>query len=407
LCGKSTHFIGDYRKGFLTGGNIMNLDNFKKDFIKLYGTGEVRFFFSPGRVNLIGEHIDYNGGFVFPCAIEYGTYAAVRKRKDSEINFASANFDLKVKINAENIIYDENDDWANYPKGVIKIMQDMGYIASGMDILISGNIPNGAGLSSSASLEVLTGVIVNNLFNNGNIPQIELVKIGQRAENTFVGVNCGIMDQFAVGMGKKNSAIMLDCNSLSYTYADIDLKQYIMVIMNTNKRRALNASKYNERRQECEEALSIINKYYKTDTLCSLTPEEFENVKLQIKKENIRKRSEHAVYENDRVKRAFAALNQGKLQEFGNLLVESHNSLRDLYEVTGKELDTIVDEALKAEGCIGARMTGAGFGGCAIAIVQKDKTEEFKNTVTAGYYDKIGYKPDFYITGIGNGTREI
>lgn len=385
----------------------MDLDNLKNDFMKLYGTGEVRFFFSPGRVNLIGEHIDYNGGFVLPCAIEYGTYAVVRKRNDSIINFASTNFDLKVKVNADDIIYDKNDDWANYPKGVIKIMQNMGYTASGMDILISGNIPNGAGLSSSASLEVLTGVIVNNLFNNGDIPQIELVKIGQKAENTFVGVNCGIMDQFAVGMGKKNSAIMLDCDNLSYSYADIDLKQYIMVIMNTNKRRALSASKYNKRREECEEALSIINKYYKIDALCSLTPEEFDNAKFQIKKEDIRNRAEHAVYENDRVKRAFAALNEEKLQEFGNLLVESHNSLRDLYEVTGIELDTIVCEALKAEGCIGARMTGAGFGGCAIAIVLKDKAEEFKNTVSAKYYDKIGYKPDFYITGIGNGTSEI
>ncbi|MFA6941611.1 MAG: galactokinase, partial [Clostridiaceae bacterium] len=273
--------------------------------------------------------------------------------------------------------------------------------------LIGGNIPNAAGLSSSASLEVLTGVIINNLFNNGEISQIDLVKIGQKAENNFVGVNCGIMDQFAVGMGKKNSGIMLDCNTLNFEYANIDFKGYTMVIMNTNKRRALNESKYNERRAECDEALAIINKYHKADTLCSLTPEEFENIKLNIKKVNVRNRAEHAVYENERVKKAYAALNDGKLLEFGRLLTESHNSLRELYEVTGKELDTIVSEALKAEGCIGARMTGAGFGGCAIAIVLKTKVDEFKKTVSRKYNEKTGYMPDFYITGIGNGTCEI
>lgn len=385
----------------------MDLEKLKKDFKALYGEGDIRCFFSPGRVNLIGEHIDYNGGFVFPCAIEYGTYAVVRKRNDNTINFASANFDLKVKVNSDNIVYEKKDDWANYPKGVIRVMTDMGYKVSGMDILISGNIPNGAGLSSSASLEVLTGVIVNNLFNNGEINQIDLVKIGQTAENKFVGVNCGIMDQFAVGMGKINSGIMLDCNTLKYSYANIDLKEYTMVIMNTNKRRALNESKYNERRAECDEALAIINRYYKADSLCSLTPEEFDKIKLNIKSLNIRNRTEHAVYENQRVKEAFKALNNGDIIKFGKLLNESHNSLRDLYEVTGKELDTIVSEALKAEGCIGARMTGAGFGGCAIAIVLKTKTLEFKKAVSEKYEKIVGYKPDFYITGIGNGTSEI
>lgn len=385
----------------------MILRNLKREFAALYGEGDERCFFSPGRVNLIGEHIDYNGGFVFPCAIEYGTYAAVRKRNDNTINFASANFDLKVKVDTDSIFYDKKDDWANYPKGVIKIMTDMGYKASGMDVLISGNIPNGAGLSSSASLEVLTGVIVNNLFNKGEIPQIDLVKIGQKAENNFAGVNCGIMDQFAVGMGKKNLGIMLDCNTLKYEYANIDLKDYTLVIMNTNKRRALNESRYNERRAECDEALAIINKYYRTDTLCSLTPGEFEDIKLNIKKINLRNRAQHAVYENERVKKAFTALNNGELLEFGRLLTESHNSLRDLYEVTGKELDSLVSEALKSEGCIGARMTGAGFGGCAIALVLKARAEEFKKTVSEKYEKIIGCKPDFYITGIGNGASEL
>lgn len=383
------------------------MEDLKKEFIKLYGEGEIKEFFSPGRINLIGEHIDYNGGFVFPCAIEYGTYGLVRKREDDIIRLSSTNFTLKVELDRRNIVYKEEDDWTNYPKGVIKIMEDLGYKTGGMDVLISGNIPNGAGLSSSASLELLTGVIVNNLFNNGVIPQIDLVKIGQNAENKFVGVNCGIMDQFAVGMGRKDKGIMLDCNTLEYKYADVFLKDYLIVIMNTNKRRALNESKYNERRRECDEALEIIRKYKNVDALCSLSSKEFEDVKENIKDEIVRKRAEHAVYENERVKNAFIALNNGEIEKFGNLLIESHNSLRDLYEVTGKELDTIVRESLKVEGCLGARMTGAGFGGCAIALLHKGSLEKFKTIVSENYFKEIGYAPDFYETSIGDGTREI
>lgn len=385
----------------------MDILELKKEFVKVYGEGEVRSFHSPGRVNLIGEHIDYNGGYVFPCALDFGTFAVVRRRNDNYVNLATTNFDLKVKVDLNNIEYKEEDDWGNYPKGVMKVMMDAGYAVGGMDILVSGNIPNGSGLSSSASLELLIGVIVNNLFNSGEIDQVELVKIGQKAENTFVGVNCGIMDQFAVGMGKKGKAILLNCGTLDYSYANVDLGDYSLVIMNTNKRRALNESKYNERRAECDEALAQINTVKKVSALCELTPEEFNNVIKIIEKENVRNRAEHAVYENARVKQAFKCLNEGKLQEFGELLTASHNSLRDLYAVTGKELDTIVEESLRAEGCIGARMTGAGFGGCAIAVVKKDSIESFKKTVKENYTARIGYEPSFYASGIGEGTCEI
>lgn len=385
----------------------MIIESLIKDFTELYGDGEKDVFFAPGRINLIGEHIDYNGGYVFPCAIEHGTYAVVRKRNDNKINLASKNFDLKVSVELENIEYKKEDDWANYPKGIINVMLQEGYSVGGMDLLIEGNIPNGAGLSSSASLEVLMGEIINEFFNNGKASKIDLAKIGQKAENDFVGVSCGIMDQFAVAMGEQNKAILLNCNSLDYKYANLNLNEYTLVIMNTNKRRALNESKYNERRSECDKALDILRKFKSIKNLCDLNIKEFESLKEKLTEDNIFKRAEHAVYENERVKKAFNYLNEGKLKEFGDLLVQSHNSLRDLYEVTGKELDTIVEKSLEFDGCIGARMTGAGFGGCAIAIVLKDKIDKFIDVVTIEYEKVIGYKPSFYKTGIGQGVRKL
>ncbi|WP_040212908.1 galactokinase [Clostridium polynesiense] len=386
----------------------MEANEVLSSFKELYGDeGTIRLFHSPGRVNLIGEHIDYNGGYVFPCALEFGTYGAVRARKDSKINLASTNFDLKVDVDLMDLSFKKEHDWANYPKGVIKIMQEAGYNLSGMDILISGNIPNGAGLSSSASLELLIGVMINELFNEGNIDRIELVKLGQKAENQYVGVNCGIMDQFAIGMGRKNKAVLLDCGTLNYEYADADLKEYSLVIMNTNKRRSLNESKYNERRAECDEALKILNKYKTINVLCDLTPEEFEIIKNHIASEKVKNRAEHAVYENQRVKDAVEALNKGDLISFGKLLTASHNSLRNLYEVTGDALDIIVEEALNSESCIGARMTGAGFGGCAIALVKKEKVEEFIENIGRNYYQRMGIAADFYLSGIGEGTCEV
>ncbi|GAA0785218.1 galactokinase [Hathewaya limosa] len=388
----------------------MECNELKEKFIEVYGnnsTDEIQYFHSPGRVNLIGEHIDYNGGLVFPCALDFGTYALVRKRNDSKVKLSSTNFKLQIEVDINSIEYKQEDDWANYPKGVIKVIMDKGYKASGMDILISGDIPNGAGLSSSASLEVLIAHIVNVLFNNGKINMIDLVKFSQKAENKFVGVNCGIMDQFAVGMGKKNKAILLNCNTLDYMYADIDLKEYTLVLMNTNKRRALNESKYNERRSECDKALDIIIKEKNISNLCELSKKDFQQYETLLKDEVLRRRVKHVVFENIRVKKAFEALNNGNLREFGNLLIESHNSLKELYEVTGKELDTIVYEALKIEGCIGARMTGAGFGGCAIALVKKTELDKFKEEVSREYKKVIGYEPSFYFSGIGEGTRKL
>ncbi|AWZ49345.1 galactokinase [Clostridiaceae bacterium 14S0207] len=388
----------------------MECNELKEKFIEVYGnnsTDEIQYFHSPGRVNLIGEHIDYNGGLVFPCALDFGTYALVRKRNDSKVKLSSTNFKLEIEVDINSIEYKEEDDWANYPKGVIKVIMDKGYKASGMDILISGDIPNGAGLSSSASLEVLIAHIVNVLFNNAKINMIDLVKFSQKAENKFVGVNCGIMDQFAVGMGKKNKAILLNCNTLDYMYADIDLKEYTLVLMNTNKRRALNESKYNERRSECDKALNIIIKEKNINNLCELSKKDFQQYETLLKDEVLRRRVKHVVFENIRVKKAFEALNNGNLREFGNLLIESHNSLKELYEVTGKELDTIVYEALKIEGCIGARMTGAGFGGCAIALVKKTELDKFKEEVSREYKKVIGYEPSFYFSGIGEGTRKL
>lgn len=385
----------------------MNLDELRLKFSTIYGTRSMDAFFSPSRINIIGEHIDYNGGKVLPGAIELGTYGLVRKRGDNILCLASENIDLKVEVDIDDLRFNIEDGWGNYPKGVLYFIREAGYNIGGMDILIEGNIPNGAGLSSSASLELLIGEMVNDLFNGGRIPRIELVKICQRAENDFVGVKCGIMDQFAIGMGRRNKAILLDTNILKYEYIDMDLKDNIIVIMNTNKRRELSNSKYNERRAECELGLEIIRKYKNIENLCDLEIEEYERLRDYISQDNIRNRVEHAVYENHRVNRTSDALKKGDIQLVGRLLIESHNSLRNLYEVTGRELDCIVDSANEYPHCLGARMTGAGFGGCAIAIVKKNKVEEFMDFVGNRYREEIGYDGEFYITDIGDGVKKI
>lgn len=385
----------------------MDLKWLESRFLDLYGQGDYMTFFSPSRINIIGEHIDYNGGKVLPAAIEIGTYGFVRKRQDNILNFASENVKENFKGDTENLYYNSQDDWANYPKGVVSTMLEAGHEVGGMDVLVWGNIPNGAGLSSSASLELLIAVMVNHLFNRDKIDRIELVKLSQKAENNFVGVNCGIMDQFAIGMGKKDKAILLDTDTIEYEYIDMDLKDNIIVIMNTNKRRELSDSKYNERRSECEEALRVINEFTSIDNLCQLSIEDFITVKSLIKCERIRNRAEHVIYENYRVGKASRSLKDGNIVEIGKLLIQSHNSLRDLYEVTGIELDTIVDVANEHEDCLGARMTGAGFGGCAIAIVRKDGVKDFIDHVRIKYEEIIGYEAEFYITGVGNGTRII
>ena len=381
----------------------------EKSFIEKYGNDQIRKFFAPGRVNLIGEHTDYNGGHVFPCALSFGTYAVANLRGDKIVKLYSENFADKgvLEFSIDDLKNEKAHDWANYSKGVIEEFKKLGVkFEQGFEAVIEGNIPNGAGLSSSASLELLTAVIVKGLYSV-DIDMIEMVKIGQRAENQFIGVNCGIMDQFAIGMGKEARAILLDCNTLKYEYAPVELGAASIVIGNTNKRRGLADSKYNERRGECEHALSELQQTLSIKSLGELTIEEFENNKNKITNEIERKRAKHAVYENRRTLKAIEELKLGNIAEFGQLMNQSHISLRDDYEVTGFELDSLVEAAWKQEGTIGARMTGAGFGGCTVAIVKNENLDSFIENVGKEYFEKTGLKADFYIANIGDGAREI
>jgi len=370
---------------------------------------EIRVFFSPGRINLIGEHTDYNGGHVFPCAITFGTYGVARKRSDQQIRLHSLNFSENgtIEFSLNSLDYEKSHGWANYPKGMIRYIREAGKdFASGMDILVFGNIPNGAGLSSSASLEMLIGVIVNELFGL-EIPRLELVRLGKQVENEFIGVNSGIMDQFAVGMGKKDCGILLDCNTLNYQYAPLNLTDYQIIIMNTNKRRELADSKYNERRSECEQALARLQTKLSIKELGDLSELEFEDNRQLIDDDVLERRAKHAVYENQRTLKALKALQAGELETFGSLMNDSHRSLRDDYEVTGDELDTLAEAAWKQPGTLGARMTGAGFGGCAIAIVKSTEIDTFIDEVGKEYQGKIGHEATFYVASIGEGATEI
>lgn len=376
-------------------------------FIEIFGDGkEIKTFFAPGRVNLIGEHTDYNGGHVFPCALTIGTYAVVRKREDHKLRFFSMNFDYLgiLESSIDQLKAEEKDGWTNYPKGMIWAFGKKGYeVTSGMDMLLFGNIPNGSGLSSSASVEVVTGVALKDLFKF-DVDMENIAIIGQYSENHFNGVNCGIMDQFSIAMGKKDHAIFLDTSNLAYEYAPIKLDQKKIVIACSNKKRGLGDSKYNERRTECETALLEIQKVKDIQSLGELTEDEFEAVKDAIEDPVRRKRAKHAVYENQRTIKAVKALKENKLEEFGRLMNASHTSLKEDYEVTGRELDTLVESAWKIEGVIGSRMTGAGFGGCTVSIVEESKVEEFIKKVGAEYLEKIGYEADFYVVEIGAGA---
>ncbi|OIU69691.1 galactokinase [Rossellomorea aquimaris] len=387
----------------------MDYQKLSESFQHIFNCTAEQAFFAPGRINLIGEHTDYNGGHVFPCAITFGTYAFARKREDRMVRMYSMNFEEKGIIEFElgSLNFDKKHDWANYPKGMIRFLTEAGHtIDSGMDVIYCGNIPNGAGLSSSASIELATGVMLEGLFNL-DTERLELVEIGQKVENDFIGVNSGIMDQFAIGMGKKGAGILLDTNSLQYQYAPIDLLHHKIIIMNTNKRRELAGSKYNERRQECENALKSLQGAVGIDSLGDLTEEEFEQHKHVIASETERKRAKHAVYENRRTLKALAFLKNGQLEEFGKLMNESHVSLRDDYEVTGKELDALVEAAWNQPGVLGARMTGAGFGGCAIAIVENDYADRFIKEVGKEYKKEIGYEATFYTASIGDGAKKL
>ena len=372
-------------------------------------SGELSYYFSPGRINIIGEHIDYNGGLVFPCAISLGTYAAISLRDDDLVNLYSANFKdngvISFNLSSELV---KTNVWADYVKGVISEMKKDGHkIEKGFNAYIYGNLPNGASLSSSASLELLFAEIVREL-NNLELSDLDLVKYSQRAENHFVGLHCGIMDQFAIGMSKKNHAILLDCATLKYDYAPLELGDNVILIMNTNKRRDLVTSKYNERCAECEEGLQLIRSNYKEVThLCELEVSDLPAIEKVIANEVVYRRVRHVVSEMDRVKKTFAALQANNIELVGKYINESHRSLKEDYEVTGLELDTIVKLAQAEEGVIGARMIGAGFAGCAIAIVSKDAVERVSKNVLAGYEKEIGYAANIYVAESNNRTTKI
>ena len=375
-------------------------------FAEVFGDNEgAKVYFAPGRVNMIGEHTDYNGGHVFPCALTIGTYGVARKRNDNKLRFYSMNFEGKgiIESSLDDLKPYKEANWTNYPKGVMWAFEERGMkIPCGMDLMLNGNIPNGSGLSSSASVEVLTGFILRDFFGF-DVTNQDLALIGQFSENNFNGVNCGIMDQFAIAMGKEGHAIFLDTADLSYEYAPIKLENAKIVIACSNKKRGLGDSKYNERRSECETALAELQSVVDIKALGELTEEAFEQYKSAIKSEVRTRRAKHAVYENQRTVKAVEALKNNDVKLFGQLMNASHVSLRDDYEVTGIELDTLVEEAWKVDGVIGSRMTGAGFGGCTVSIVEDSAIDSFIENVGKAYEAKIGYAADFYVVEIGDG----
>ena len=380
-------------------------------FAELFGDSEgARFYFSPGRVNLIGEHTDYNGGHVFPCALTLGTYGAARKREDNKIHFYSMNLDSfgVVEASLDDLTNKKEYNWANYPLGVVWAFKEKGHtITSGFDMVIWGNTPNGSGLSSSASLEVLTGVILTDLFEIKDLSMTDLALIGQYSENNFNGCNCGIMDQFAVAMGKKDHAIFLDTSDLSYEYAPCVLDGAKIVITNSKVKHSLVDSAYNDRRNECAAALKALQSELDIQALGDLTPEEFEAHKSLIKDEIQLQRAKHAVYENQRTIDAVTALKAGDIESFGKLMNQSHISLRDDYDVSCEEIDILVDLAWKIPGVLGSRITGGGFGGCTVSIVKDESIDTFIETIGKTYLEKVGHEAEFYTVDIGDGASRL
>lgn len=381
-----------------------------KKFEELYGDASgANVYFAPGRVNMIGEHTDYNGGHVFPCALTIGTYAAVKKRTDRKLCFYSMNFEKMgvVESSLDDLKPSDAAGWTNYPKGVMWAFAERGMkMDCGLDIVLNGNIPNGSGLSSSASLEVLTGFYLRDLFGF-DVTNVDLALIGQYSENNFNGMNCGIMDQFASAMGKKDHAIFLDTADLSYQYAPLVLDGAKIIVTNSNVKHSLVNSGYNTRRKESEQALADLQKVIKIETLGDLTEEEFEANKSAISDAVCAKRAKHAVYENRRTIRAVEALKNNNLKEFGELMNASHVSLRDDYEVSCDEIDVLVEEAWKVDGVIGSRITGGGFGGCTVSIVKDEAVEAFKEKVGAAYKERVGKNADFYVVEIGDGPAKL
>ena len=383
------------------------LGKLRAEFEQKFGNqGDIRSYFAPGRVNLIGEHTDYNGGHVFPCALTIGTYGLARKREDNKLRFYSVNFDRLgiMETSLDDLKPYKEANWTNYPKGVMWAFEKRGFkLPCGLDILIYGNIPNGSGLSSSASLEVLTGVILKDMFGF-DVSMVEIAQIGQYSENNFNGCNCGIMDQFASAMGKKDNAIFLDTNTLEFEYAPVVLEDAKIVIINSKVKHSLVDSAYNDRRNECETALKELQAVVDIKTLGDLTEEEFEANKDAIKSEIRQKRAKHAVYENQRAIKAVAALKQNDVETFGKLMNASHVSLRDDYEVSCKEIDILVDLAWAIDGVVGSRITGGGFGGCTVSIVKNDAVDTFIETIGAKYEEAVGHQAEFYVVDIGNGA---
>lgn len=382
---------------------------YRESFLEVFGREAEQGYFSPGRVNLIGEHTDYNGGNVFPCALTIGTYGIVSRREDQRVRMYSENFKELgiVEFTLGDLSYNKQHDWANYPKGVLAFLIADGYrIDQGLDVYFHGTIPNGAGLSSSASIEVLTAFLLKDVFGL-DISMIDLVKLCQRVENQFMGVNSGIMDQFAVAMGREDQAILLDTNTLKYRYSPVVLEDASIIVANTNKKRGLADSKYNERRSECEEALRRLQKVLPISALGELDSKTFAANESVIADEVLIRRAKHAVTENERTLLAVKALESNNITEFGKLMNASHDSLKVDYEVTGIELDTLVSLARRIEGTVGSRMTGAGFGGCTVSIVKNGSIDRFIKEVGAAYEEAIGYSADFYVVSVGNGVHKI
>ena len=386
----------------------MDRENFTEKFFEKYGNRNIMpvLFFSPGRVNLIGEHTDYNGGFVFPCALNYGTYLLIRRADENLLRFSTANFNDDSETAINGLFVNSGKKWINYPLGVINEFIKRGIKIKGLEMLYYGDVPNGAGLSSSASIEMVTAVALNDFFKAG-LSTIELVKMSQKAENEFVGMNCGIMDQFAVGFGKKDNAIFLNCDTLEYENVPINLNDNTLIITNTSKRRGLTDSKYNERRSECERAVELLQVYKPVRNLSELNIEEISILEKYITDPVIRRRATHVISENGRVLEAVKVLKENNILRFGELMNQSHDSLKSDYEVTGMELDTLVYEGRKLPGVIGTRMTGAGFGGCTVSIVRKSESAKFMNELATVYHARTGLIPEFYQPEISSGAARI
>lgn len=386
----------------------MEINKLIKEFLEIFGQPDKMpsVYFSPGRVNLIGEHTDYNGGYVLPCAISYGTWLAIRKSDHIRHRFVSANFEGRFESEPGNIRHTGNNDWVNYPLGVINEFQKMEIEIPSMDFYFYGNIPSGAGLSSSAAIEVVTAFALDHVYGTG-LTGIELALAGQKAENEFVGMNCGIMDQFASAFGKKNSALFLNCETLQHKQVSLPFRDHHLVIVNSRKERKLTESAYNQRRMECERAVEYISRERPVNNLSELSAEDFNTLKHLIKDETVKKRAAHVISENNRVLRAVQALYNNDHQLFGKLMNESHQSMKNDFEVTGHEMDTLAEEGSKLKGVAGARMTGGGFGGCTVNFVHKEHVREFCTVLAGIYTGKTGLIAEFYIPEIGDGAKQI